>query len=113
MNKLKLTYVRSLKLPPPPVIAAATTTTKSFNATITRLSAQGFHRQVLLTFTSMLKSPTATPDAFTYPSLFKACTSLSLYSLGPLLHQQIIVNGFSSDPYVSCSLINFSEFDET
>ncbi|KAL2253307.1 UNVERIFIED_CONTAM: Pentatricopeptide repeat-containing protein [Sesamum indicum] len=107
MNKLKLTYVRSLKLPPPPVIAAATTTTKSFNATITRLSAQGFHRQVLLTFTSMLKSPTATPDAFTYPSLFKACTSLSLYSLGPSLHQQIIVNGFSSDPYVSCSLINF------
>ncbi|KAK4421360.1 Pentatricopeptide repeat-containing protein [Sesamum alatum] len=107
MSKLKLTYVHSRKPPPPLVIAAATATTKSFNATISRLSSQGFHRQVLLTFTSMLKSPTATPDAFTYPSLLKACTSLSLYSLGPSLHQQIIVNGFASDPYISCSLINF------
>ncbi|KAI3466546.1 hypothetical protein Pfo_023209 [Paulownia fortunei] len=93
MNKLKFTYFHPPKPQPPPLIAAATTTTKSFNATISRLSAQGFHREVLLTFTTMLKSPTTTPDAFTYPSLFKACTSLNLFSLGLSLHQQIIVNG--------------------
>ncbi|KAL0407242.1 UNVERIFIED_CONTAM: hypothetical protein Slati_4038100 [Sesamum latifolium] len=99
MNKLKLTHVHSLKPPPPPpVVAAATTTTKSFNATISRLSTQGFHRQVLLTFTSMLKSPTATPDAFTYPSLFKACTSLSLYSLGPRYTNRLSLMGSPQTP---------------
>ncbi|KAG8365387.1 hypothetical protein BUALT_Bualt18G0099400 [Buddleja alternifolia] len=109
MNKLKLPYFHPPKPPPPPPprTAGTTTTTKSLNATISRLSTQGFHRDVLLTFTSMLNSTTTAPDAFTYPSLLKACTSLSLFSLGRSLHQQIIVNGFISDPYISSTLINF------
>ncbi|KAK6133366.1 hypothetical protein DH2020_032876 [Rehmannia glutinosa] len=106
MNKLKLNHFHPPKPPPPPVGTAATPTTKSINAAISRLSVQGSHREVFLSFTSMLKSPTTTPDAFTYPSLLKACTSLNLFSLGLSLHQQTIVNGFSSDPYISSSLIN-------
>ncbi|KAK4485071.1 hypothetical protein RD792_007679 [Penstemon davidsonii] len=104
MSKLKLPYLHPLK---PPLIAAATTATKSLNANISRLSAQGFHREVVITAASMLNSTTTPPDAFTYPSLLKACTSLSLISLGSSLHQHVIVNGFSSDPYISSSLINF------
>ncbi|KAL8045976.1 hypothetical protein ABFX02_08G149400 [Erythranthe guttata] len=108
MNKLKRTYFHPPKPPPPPPVTAAATTTKTLNATIGRLSAQGFHRDVLLTFTTMLKSATTTPpDAFTYPSVLKACTSLRLFSLGRSLHQRIIVDGLPSDPYISCSLINF------
>ncbi|KAL6542922.1 hypothetical protein OROHE_010442 [Orobanche hederae] len=106
MNKVKPAHFHLPKPPPPPLSAAAAPTTKSLNATISRLSAQGSHREVLLTFSSMLKSPATTPDAFTYPSLLKACTSLSLFPLGLSFHQQITVNGFSSDPYVSSSLIN-------
>ncbi|KAL8459575.1 hypothetical protein ACS0TY_036072 [Phlomoides rotata] len=107
MNKLKLTHFHPPKPSPPPPTAAATTTTNSLNATIGRLSKQGLHREVVLTFTYMLNSPTTPPDAFTYPSLLKACTSMGLFSLGLSLHQQISVNGFSSDPYISSSLINF------
>lgn len=54
----------------------------------------------------MLKSNVA-PDAFTYPSLLKACTSLSLQFHGLFFHQHVIVNGFSSDPYIATSLISF------
>lgn len=46
-------------------------------------------------------------DAYTYPSLLKACTFLNLSSLGHSLHQCIIVNGLSSDAYIASSLINF------
>ncbi|PIM98170.1 hypothetical protein CDL12_29352 [Handroanthus impetiginosus] len=107
MNTLKLTSIHPPRPPPPRVSAVATAATKSVNATITRFSGQSFHREVLLIFTSMLKSPSTTPDAFTYPSVLKACTSLSLFPLGLSLHQQIIINGFSLDPYISSSLINF------
>ncbi|KAH6790415.1 hypothetical protein C2S51_005421 [Perilla frutescens var. frutescens] len=106
MNKLKLTYLYPPKPSAPPFTAAATTTTKSFNATINRLSAEGFHREVVITFISMLESSNTNPDAFTYPSILKACTSLGLFSLGLSLHQQITVNGLASDAYISSSLIN-------
>ncbi|XP_022877945.1 pentatricopeptide repeat-containing protein At4g04370 [Olea europaea var. sylvestris] len=99
MNKLKPNF-----LPPTTTVPAAT---RTLNATINRLSAQGFHREVVLNFISVLKPPTIPPDAFTYPPLLKACTSLNLFSLGLSLHQQTIVNGLSEDPYISSSLINF------
>lgn len=54
----------------------------------------------------MLKANTP-PDAYTFPSLLKACTSLNLLSYGLSFHQHIIVNGYSSDPYIGSSLINF------
>ncbi|KAL2495428.1 Pentatricopeptide repeat-containing protein [Forsythia ovata] len=106
MNKLKPHFFHT---PKPPLLPNTTvpTTTSSFNAIINRLSAQGFHREVLFTFISVLKSPTLPPDAFTYPPLLKACTSLNLFSLGLSLHQQTIVNGLAEDPYISSSLITF------
>ena len=47
------------------------------------------------------------PDAFTFPSLLKACTSLELFSHGLSFHQRVTVNGYSSDSYIASSLINF------
>ncbi|KAL0712813.1 hypothetical protein Bca4012_019791 [Brassica carinata] len=46
------------------------------------------------------------PDAFTFPSLLKACASLHLISFGLTIHQQVLVNGLSSDSYTSSSLVN-------
>ncbi|XP_057523834.1 pentatricopeptide repeat-containing protein At4g04370 [Amaranthus tricolor] len=87
-------------------LPSSTISTKSFNSTINRLSSEGLHRDVLSTFSSMLNSHTP-PDAHTYPSLFKACTFLNKLSLGISLHQRLIIDGFSSDSYISSSLINF------
>ncbi|XP_013672598.2 pentatricopeptide repeat-containing protein At4g04370-like [Brassica napus] len=79
--------------------------TKSFNSLINHLSSHGAHHQVLSTFSSMLANRFL-PDAFTFPSLLRACASLRLLSFGLSLHQQVLVNGFSSDSYTSSSLVN-------
>ncbi|GMH05286.1 hypothetical protein Nepgr_007126 [Nepenthes gracilis] len=86
--------------------AAAGTATKSFNVIINRLSSEGSHLEVIDTFSSMLKSKTP-PDAHTYPSLLKACACLSKFSLGLSLHKRIILDGYSTDSYISSSLISF------
>ncbi|XP_021719734.1 pentatricopeptide repeat-containing protein At4g04370-like [Chenopodium quinoa] len=101
MSRLKA-HIRPPLPPPPP----SSTATKSFNSTINRLSSAGSHRDVLTTFSSMLNSHTP-PDAHTFPCLFKACTFLNKFSLGILLHQRVIIHGYSSDSYISSSLINF------
>nr|GMC78664.1 pentatricopeptide repeat-containing protein At4g04370 [Ipomoea batatas] len=89
-----------------PAGAGAATTTRSVNATINRLSSEGSHHQVLLTYASMLKA-SIPGDNFTYPSLLKACTSLNLFRLGLSVHQHVLVNGYFSDPYIASSLISF------
>ncbi|XP_061340781.1 pentatricopeptide repeat-containing protein At4g04370 [Gastrolobium bilobum] len=86
--------------------SSASVTTHSFNAIINHHSSQGAHRQVLNTYASMLNTHVPS-DAYTFPSLLKACSSLNLFSLGLSLHQRILVNGFSIDAYVASSLINF------
>lgn len=110
MNKLNSLTFNPLKQTPEPTIP---TTTKHFNAIINRLSSQGSHQEVLVTYFSMLKTNTL-PDSYSFPSLFKACTFLRLFSQGLSFHQCVIVNGFSSDAYISSSLINFySKFGRT
>ncbi|ESQ38148.1 hypothetical protein EUTSA_v10028467mg [Eutrema salsugineum] len=79
--------------------------TKTFNSLINHFSSHGDHLQVLSTFSSMLANRFQ-PDAFTFPSLLKACASLQLLSFGLSIHQQVLVNGFSSDCYTSSSLVN-------
>ncbi|KAG2330623.1 hypothetical protein Bca52824_001803 [Brassica carinata] len=79
--------------------------TKTFNSLINHLSSHGDHHQVLSTFSSMLANRFL-PDAFTFPSLLKACASLHLISFGLTIHQQVLVNGLSSDSYTSSSLVN-------
>ncbi|CAL5183943.1 unnamed protein product [Lathyrus oleraceus] len=86
--------------------APASATTNSYNAIINRHSTQGSHRQVLITYASMLNAHVAS-DAYTFPSLLKACSSLNLFLPGISLHQRIIVNGLSTDSYIASSLINF------
>ncbi|VVB07782.1 unnamed protein product [Arabis nemorensis] len=78
---------------------------KAFNFLINNLSSHGDHRQVLSTFSSML-SCRILPATSTFPSLLKACASLQLLSFGLSIHQQVLVNGFSSDSYTSSSLVN-------
>ncbi|KAG6588593.1 Pentatricopeptide repeat-containing protein, partial [Cucurbita argyrosperma subsp. sororia] len=80
--------------------------TKSFNALINRLSSQAAHHQVLQTYISMLNTNTP-PDAYTFPSLLKACTLLNSFSNGLSIHQSVIVNGLSHDSYIGSSLISF------
>lgn len=114
MNKFTARFFQAPKPPPPPpeaaippfAVAAASSATKSFNSKINRLSLDGAHHEVLHTYTSMLNSKVP-PDAFTYPSLIKACTLLKLFSWGLLFHQRLVIDGFSSDPYISSSLITF------
>ncbi|XP_016435568.2 pentatricopeptide repeat-containing protein At4g04370-like [Nicotiana tabacum] len=111
MHKLKLNILfRALTQAPcrrsSAAAATTTTTTKSFNATLHRLSSEGAHHHALLTYNSMLKS-SVPPDPFTFPTLLKACISLNLFPHGLLLHQHVVVNGFSSDPYIGSSLISF------
>ncbi|KAI4295948.1 hypothetical protein L6164_035941 [Bauhinia variegata] len=104
MNLLKppsLSGLKAVSLPQP-----TSPTTKSFNAIINRLSYEGAHHEVLFTYASMLKTHIPS-DAYTFPSLLKACTSLKLFSLGLSFHQCIFINGLSSDAYISSSLINF------
>ncbi|KAL5097420.1 hypothetical protein RYX36_001747 [Vicia faba] len=91
---------------PAPASASASATTHSYNAIINRHSTQGSHRQVLITYTSMLNTHVPS-DAYTFPSLLKACSSLNLFLPGISLHQRIIVNGLSTDSYIASSLINF------
>ncbi|QCD77166.1 pentatricopeptide repeat-containing protein At4g04370 [Vigna unguiculata] len=85
---------------------SSSATTNSLNAIINRHSSQGAHRQVLVTYASMLKTQVPS-DAYTFPSLLKACSSLNLFSLGLSLHQRVLVKGLSLDPYIASSLINF------
>ncbi|PIA33526.1 hypothetical protein AQUCO_04100160v1 [Aquilegia coerulea] len=88
-------------------------TTKSYNELINRFSLMGFHEDVLQTYSSMLSNKTY-PDAYTFPSLLKACTSLGLISHGLLIHQHTIVNGYSSDAYIATSIVHmYSKLGQT
>ncbi|EOA22385.1 hypothetical protein CARUB_v10003020mg [Capsella rubella] len=80
--------------------------TKYFNSLINHFSSHGEYKQVLATFSSML-AKRLLPDTFTFPSLLKACASLQLFSFGLSIHQKVLVYGFSSDFYISSSLVNF------
>ncbi|KAJ4965903.1 hypothetical protein NE237_017752 [Protea cynaroides] len=110
MNNVKPCIVDTLKKPGRPL---SLNITKSFNELINRLSTSGAHREVLLVYSSMRRDDTP-PDAYTFPSLLKACTSLGLSSLGLSIHQQTIVYGCSSDAYIGSSLIHmYSKFGKT
>ncbi|KAI3948884.1 hypothetical protein MKX01_022298, partial [Papaver californicum] len=61
----------------------------------------------------MLTNKTS-PDSYTFPSLLKACTYLGLFPHGLSVHQQALVTGYSSDTYISSSLVSFySKFGDT
>lgn len=102
MHKFRPHYFEFTKLTPPTHPA----TTKSFNAIINRLSTEGAHHEVIATYAQMLRAYTL-PDAYSFPSLLKACTSLNLFSHGLSVHQLTIISGLTSDPYISSSLLNF------
>nr|XP_043622536.1 pentatricopeptide repeat-containing protein At4g04370 [Erigeron canadensis] len=102
MKKMK-PQIPCRRKPPssPPSLA-----TKSYNSQINRHSTAGAHHNVLNLYFTMLKT-NIPPDPYTFPSMFKACTSLNLFSLGLSFHQHAVVNGCSFDSYIGASLINF------
>ncbi|KAL1818472.1 hypothetical protein ACET3Z_013341 [Daucus carota] len=104
MKKLKqaLSNPRKPQFSPQPHL-----TTHFCNSIINRHSSKGAHASVLHAYISLFQPNNISPDAYTYPSLLKSCTFFNLFPHGVLFHQQIIVNGFSSDAYVASSLINF------
>lgn len=104
MKKLK----QALSNPPKPQFSPQPHLTTHFcNSVINRHSSIGAHASVLHAYISLFQPNNISPDAYTYPSLLKSCTFFNLFPHGVLFHQQIIVNGFSSDAYVASSLINF------
>ncbi|XP_058101258.1 pentatricopeptide repeat-containing protein At4g04370, partial [Magnolia sinica] len=72
-----------------------------------RLSTVGAARQTLLSYIYMLNDRIA-PDAYTFPSLLKACSSLGSLSHALTIHQHIIVSGgdFIADAYIASSLVH-------
>ncbi|KAI3986740.1 hypothetical protein MKX01_014278, partial [Papaver californicum] len=81
------------------------TNTKSCNKIINLLSSAGSHLDVLKTYSFMLINKTS-PDSYTFPSLLKASIYLGLFPHGLSVHQHTLVTGYSSDTYISSSLIN-------
>ncbi|XP_048232161.1 pentatricopeptide repeat-containing protein At2g40720 [Ricinus communis] len=62
-------------------------------------------RQYIEALKLYTKSPVYT-TRFTYPSLLKACASLSNLQYGKTIHSSIITTGLHSDQYITSSLIN-------
>jgi pentatricopeptide repeat protein len=46
------------------------------------------------------------PDAFTFVQVIKACAELGALEDGRFVHKQLIQNGFESDVFVGCSLVD-------
>ncbi|MCL7037346.1 hypothetical protein MKW94_010567 [Papaver nudicaule] len=64
------------------------------------------HGQYLEALHLYTNHPEQTTDKFTFPSLLKACASLSELNIGKKIHGSITVLGLQYDPYISTSLIN-------
>ncbi|XP_011620442.1 pentatricopeptide repeat-containing protein At5g16860 [Amborella trichopoda] len=67
----------------------------------------GLYTEALSLYQHMRSSLSLNPDNFTFPFLFKSCGSLSLISLGRVLHALAATLGFVSNIFVSNSLIAF------
>ncbi|KAL0341196.1 UNVERIFIED_CONTAM: Pentatricopeptide repeat-containing protein [Sesamum radiatum] len=74
------------------------------NANIKALVQQGRYQEALESYSKDPNFPLRT-SRFTFPSLLKACASLSSFHYGGTLQSTIIKMGLSFDPYIITSLI--------
>ncbi|CAK9157547.1 unnamed protein product [Ilex paraguariensis] len=75
------------------------------NLKIKALIQQGHYSEALESYTREPQSPLIATK-FTFPSLLKACASLSNSCYGKIIHATIIQTGLQFDPFVAASLIN-------
>eukprot|EP01018_Ginkgo_biloba_P033954 Gb_18015 [translate_table: standard] len=75
----------------------------SWNAMIARY-AQNQHGEEALKLFCRMQHIGMKPDHFTYASILRACSSIAAFELGKQVHGNIVVAGFVSDAFVSCSL---------
>lgn len=77
----------------------------SINSKIKALVQHGKYSQALELYSKTHHS-SLTTTKFTFPSLLKACASLSNLYIGRTIHASIVTMGLRSDPYIATSLIN-------
>lgn len=66
---------------------------------------QGKYQEALESYSKQLINFPTNNSRFTFPSLLKACASLSHFHYGTAFHSTIIKTGLQSDPYVVTSLV--------
>ncbi|RZC47321.1 hypothetical protein C5167_040260 [Papaver somniferum] len=77
----------------------------SWNSMIRLYTLNGFPQKSISLYSEMLKND-CKPSHFTYPSLFKACSSCSSIQLGEQIHTHVLKFGFHYDLFVNNSLID-------
>ncbi|XP_062104749.1 pentatricopeptide repeat-containing protein At5g15300 [Humulus lupulus] len=75
--------------------------------TIIRGSARSGNPLNAISLYSQMESQYFTPDCFTFPYLFKACTKLSWVKMGFGIHGKVVTFGFESNKFVRNALIHF------
>ncbi|KAL8552428.1 hypothetical protein ACS0TY_001209 [Phlomoides rotata] len=75
------------------------------NAKIKTFVQQGKYEEALKSYSKILINLPSDTSRFTFPSLLKACASLSHFHYGTAFHSTIIKMGLQSDPYIVTSLI--------
>lgn len=75
------------------------------NAKIKTFLKQGKYQEALESYSKQLINFPSNSSRFTFPSLLKACASLSHFHYGTAFHSTIIKMGLQSDPYIVTSLI--------
>ncbi|MCL7038927.1 hypothetical protein MKW94_005981 [Papaver nudicaule] len=77
----------------------------SWNSMIRLYTVNGFPQHSLSLYSEMLKKDHK-PSNFTYPSLFKACSTRSSIEKGKQIHAHVVKFGFQYDLFVNNSLID-------
>ncbi|KAL1219484.1 Pentatricopeptide repeat-containing protein [Cardamine amara subsp. amara] len=78
----------------------------SINSGIRALIQKGEYLQALHLYTKHDGSSPLWTSVFTFPSLLKACSSLTNLSYGKTIHASIIGLGWQYDPFIATSLVN-------
>ncbi|XP_065872076.1 pentatricopeptide repeat-containing protein At3g26782, mitochondrial-like isoform X2 [Euphorbia lathyris] len=76
-----------------------------WNTMIRAYANGGFSTETLELYTLMRRADIS-PNNYTFPSIFKACTSVSLILPGKIVHGEAAKTGFYSDLYVEAALVD-------
>ncbi|KAL3521318.1 hypothetical protein ACH5RR_019467 [Cinchona calisaya] len=98
-------YLKSIKLRRFSTLLGSTSVPSLLNSNIRDFVQKGQYLEALQSYAKQPEFPLHT-SKFTFPSLLKACASISNLSHGNAIHATIIAMGFQFDPYISTSLIN-------
>ncbi|CAN0877742.1 Pentatricopeptide repeat-containing protein At5g39350 [Linum grandiflorum] len=77
-----------------------------YNKIMNMHAKNGSFSEVLHVFVEMRHSGSCLPDAYSYPSVAKACSELSLLRIGRVVHAQTFVSALGYNPFVQNSLMS-------